>query len=253
MEFCESSDHAPTFVFISSVGSVLCNSRRPVPEKIIHDWLRAETMGYTQSKLVAECLIAQITASTGVKSVICRLDQLGGVLDHDAWNGKVPEWPEKEWLPAMLAPSIQLGAIPSSLGLLDSIDWVPVDVAAATICELISAGSAVREACQVHNIVNPQTSSWTDLLPQLEAYKGLKRATLSEWVETLKKLIDSDQGKDTPATSLVDFFESACESGKKKPLVDCSKSLTLSPSLKSTQRISVDLMEQWISQWSFSS
>jgi len=253
MEFCESSDHAPTFVFISSVGSVLCNTRGPVPEEIVHDWLRAETMGYTQSKLVAECLIAETTASTGVKSVVCRLGQLGGVLNHDIWNGKVPEWPEKEWLPAMLASSIQLGAVPSSLGLLDSINWVPADVAAATICELISAGPAVREACQVYNIVNPQTTSWTDLLPQLAAYRGLKRVTLSEWVETLKKLIESGQGKNTAATSLVDFFESACEDGKKKPLVDCSKTLALSPTLKSTQCISVDLMARWISQWSFSS
>ncbi|KAH0292109.1 acetyl-CoA synthetase-like protein, partial [Aureobasidium sp. EXF-3399] len=233
--------------------SVLRNSRGPVSEEVVHDWLRAETMGYTQSKLVAERLIAEITATTGVKSLICRLGQLGGVLDHDAGNSKVPEWPEKEWLPAMLASSIQLGAIPSSLDSLDSIDWVPVDVAAATICELISAGSAIREACQVYNIVNPQTTSWTELLPQLAAYRGLKRVALPDWVGLLEKHIQSGPGKNIPAMSLVDFFESAYENGKKKPLVDCSKSLALSPALNGTRRIGVDLMERWISQWSFSS
>lgn len=189
---------------------------------------------------------------TGVKSVICRLGQLGGVLKNDIWNGKIPQWPEKEWLPAMLASSIQLGAIPSSLGSLDIIDWMPVDVAAATICELMSAGSGVREACQVYNIVNPQTITWTDLLPELEAYKELERATLSDWVELLKGHIENDQGKNIPATSLVEFFESACETGRKRSLVDCSKSLALSPILEGTQCMSADLMERWITQWSFS-
>ena len=252
MEFCKSSDLAPTFAFISSVSSVRGNSKDPVPEAIVHDWLRAETMGYTQSKLVAECLIAATTATTGVKSMICRLGQLGGVLKHDIWNGNVPQWPEKEWLPAMLASSIQLGAIPSSLGSLDEIDWMPVDNAAATICELMSVGSGTRESCQVYNIVNPRTTTWTYLLSELAAYRGLRRVALSDWVDCLKEHVESGQGKNIPAISLVEFFESASEAEKKKRLIDCSKSLALSPTLKGTQQISGDLMERWISQWSFS-
>lgn len=252
MDFCESSDHARTFLFVTTVGSVLGHSEDSVPEEIVQDWLRAGTMGYTQSKLVAECLIAATTAATGVKSVICRLGQLGGVLDHNVWNGNVPQWPEKEWLPVMLASSIQLGAVPSSLGSLDKIDWMPVDVAAATICELMAAGSGVRETCQVYNIVNPQNTTWTDLLPELAAYRGLKRVDLFHWVGLLKEHIKSGQGNNTLAINLVEFFESACETEKKKLSIDSSKSLTLSPTLKDTQCISVGLMERWISQWSFS-
>jgi thioester reductase-like protein len=252
MEFCKSSNHTPTFVFISTVGAVLSTSRDPIPEEIVHDWLSAETMGYTQSKLVAECLIAATTASTGVRSVICRLGQLGGVLNHDIWDGKVPQWPEKEWLPAMLASSIQLGAIPASLGSLERVDWMPVDVAAAVVCELVSIGSGIPEVCQVYNIVNPQTTTWAEFSSELAAYKDMKRVTFSDWIELLKERVESGEEKDTPATGLVDFFESACAAGKGKPAIDCSKSLILSPTLKGAQGISVELMEQWIGQWSSS-
>jgi nucleoside-diphosphate-sugar epimerase len=250
MELCKSSDRSPTFVFISSVGSVISNSEEIIPEKIVRDWLRAETMGYTQSKLVAERLIAATAANHGVKSIICRIGQLGGVLNHDIWNDKVPCWPEKEWLPAMLATSVQLGAVPSSLDSLDRIDWMPVDVTAAVVCDIMSAGS--HEACQVYNIVNPHTITWTELLPELSSFGASKRVALLDWIRLLKEHIETDQERCSAATGLVDFFESACATGKGKPLIDCSKSLALSPTLQGAQGISVDLMERWIGQWSFS-
>jgi thioester reductase-like protein/aryl carrier-like protein len=252
MELCRSSEHSPTFVFISSIASVLGSSKDSIPEEIVHDWLSAENMGYAQSKLVAECLVAATTASTGVKSVICRLGQLGGVLYHDIWGGKVPCWPEKEWLPAMLASSVQLGAIPSSLGSLERIEWMPVDIAAAVACELMSVGSGIPEACQVYNVFNAQTTTWTELSSELAAYKDLKRVSFSNWVELLKDRLESGQEKKTPAAGLVEFFASACATGKRKPSIDCSKSLILSPILKNAQGVGAELMEQWISQWSFS-
>jgi thioester reductase-like protein/acyl-CoA synthetase (AMP-forming)/AMP-acid ligase II len=252
MELCMSCDCSPTFVFMSSIGSVLGNSEDLVPEQVIHDWLKAEAMGYTQSKLVTECLVAATTAITDVNSVICRLGQLGGVLNHDIWGHRVPQWPKKEWLPAMLASSSHLGAIPASLGSLDRIDWMPVDVAAAALCEIMFVGSETRESCQVYNIVNPQTTTWTDLLPELAAYKDLKRVALFDWVRLLEEHVESGYGRNIPAAGLVEFFESACETEKRKPSIDNSKSLALSPALRNAQPISVELMERWISQWSFS-
>ncbi|KAI4741041.1 acetyl-CoA synthetase-like protein [Aureobasidium sp. EXF-12298] len=251
MELCMSCDRSPTFVFVSSIGAV-GTSKDLIPEEVVHDWLKAEAMGYTQSKLVAECLVAATTAITDVKSVIYRLGQLGGVLNDEPWGDKVPQWPKKEWLPAMLASSIQLGAIPASLGSLDRIDWMPVDVAAATLCEIMLDGSQIRESCQVYNIVNPQTTTWTDLLPELAAFKNLKRVALSDWIRLLKEQVESGHGRNIPAAGLVEFFESACETEKRKPSIDNSKSLALSPALRNAQSISVELMERWISQWSFS-
>lgn len=251
MELCKSADLKPTFVFISAIGSILGDSKDPAPEEVCQDWLRAEPMGYTQSKLIAERLIATTAATTGVKSVICRIGQLGGVLNEEIWNGKVPPWPEKEWLPAMLASSIQLSAVPSSLGLLDKIDWVPADLAAAAVCELMSAASAMHELCQIYHITNPQPTAWKDLLPKLEPYANLQRVTLADWVALLRKRVDSGSESVVPAIGLIEFFERACAE-LKKPMIDCSKSLTLSPTLKKTQRISVDVMERWIGQWRFS-
>lgn len=246
-----SCDSSPAFMFLSSIGSV-GTSKDLIPEEVVHNWLRAEVMGYTQSKFVAECLVAATTATTGVRSVICRLGQFGGVSNHNIWNDKVTQWLEKEWVPAMLASSIQLGAIPASLGSLDRIDWMPVDVAAATVCEIMFAGSENREVCQVYNIVNPQKTTWTDSLPELAAYKNLKRVALSDWVRLLKEHVESGHGRNVPAAGLVEFFESACGTEKRKLSIDNSKSLALSPALRNAQPISVELMERWISQWSFS-
>ncbi|THW66981.1 acetyl-CoA synthetase-like protein [Aureobasidium pullulans] len=251
MQLCKSADCAPTFVFISSIGSVIGNDTPLVTEEVVHDWLAAENMGYTQSKLVAERLIATAATKKGVKSAICRVGQLGGVLNHEVWGDEVPHWPEKQWLPAMLASSIRLGAIPSSLASLNRVDWFPVDVAAATVCELVLATPATADICNVYNIVNPQLTTWDHLLSELKAYKDLERVTLADWVVLLKKNIDGGQ-VDVPAASLVEFFEGACESETQKPLVDCSKSMALSPTLRGTQAISVELMECWIRQWSFS-
>ncbi|KAI4718333.1 acetyl-CoA synthetase-like protein [Aureobasidium sp. EXF-10727] len=252
MDFCKSADHSPTFVFISSIGSVLGSSKDVVTEEVVHDWLSAENMGYTQSKLVAERLIATTAATTGVKSVICRVGQLGGVLNHELWKDKVPQWPETGWLPALLASSIQLCAIPSSLGSLDRIDWLPVDVAGSILCELMSAASAIHEVCQVYNIVNPDSTTWQGLLSKLKAYEDLEKVALVDWVALLRNYMNNGQESNVPALRLIDFFERACGDATTKPMVDCSKSLAMSPTLASTQRISLDLMERWISQWSFS-
>ncbi|KAI5275360.1 acetyl-CoA synthetase-like protein [Aureobasidium subglaciale] len=252
MELCKSAGCEPNFVFISSIGSVLAKAEGQVTEETSHDWLVAETMGYTQSKLVAERLIATTAVATSVKSVICRIGQLGGVSNPELWEDEVPLWPEKEWVPTMLASSVQLGAIPSSLGLLDKIDWLPVDVAAATICELAFAATAVHDACQVYNVINPQTTAWKALLPELKAYIDLKRVSLIDWRKLLKAHIETGLECHVPAAGLLDFFEGACKTEVRKPTVDCSKSLSLSPSLKNAECISVELMDRWIEQWSFS-
>jgi hypothetical protein len=152
----------------------------------------------------------------------------------------------------MLASSVQLGAIPSSLESLERIDWMPVDVAAAVVCELMSVGSRIPETCQVYNVVNPRTTTWTELSTELAAYKDLERVTFSDWIALLKVRIESGQERKIPAAGLAEFFEGACAAGKRKPSIDCLKSLALSPTLKGAQGISVELMEQWVGQWSFS-
>ncbi|KAI5201906.1 hypothetical protein E4T39_04960 [Aureobasidium subglaciale] len=191
-------------LFISSIGSVLGKAGGQVTEEIAHDWLRRWA---TQSQNFYDCC----RHWSEVKSVIRRVRQLGGVSDHELWEDEVPRWPEKEWVPTMLASSIQLGAIPSSLGLLDKIDWLPVDVSAATRCELTSATTAVHDMCHVYNIVNPQTTTRKVLLPEFGAYKDLKKVSLVEWLALVKAHIETGQESYPSAAGLLDFSEGAQE------------------------------------------
>jgi thioester reductase-like protein len=248
MRLCDSAEHATTFIFVSTIGSVLGQAETPVPEEVVDDWLAAEKMGYTQSKLIAERLVAA-SATSRVKSVICRMGQLGGVADVKAWGEKVPAWPRKEWLPAMLASSLRLGAIPCNLVSLERVDWLPVDVAATVLLELAFTASAVEKSCQVFNVVKPRPNTWATLLPSLKQYARLENVSLGEWVVRLKRSVDGAES--LPAAGLIEFFESVCRDGVGKPAIETSKANALSVSLTNAQPITVKLMERWICEWDF--
>ena len=81
-----------------------------------------------------------------------------------------------EWLPSLLASSAFEGVVPETLGPLNNVDWVPVDLVARIIVELLAGNQSVRgeneKALQrrqlaptVYHIVNPSVTTWSELLP----------------------------------------------------------------------------------------
>ena len=83
-------------LFTSSVG-VVANwpDSSPVPETEIIDFKMA-VMGYGESKLIAERLLAEAgRLSGGVPSTICRLGQIAGPVSDEEGRG---EWNRKEWV-----------------------------------------------------------------------------------------------------------------------------------------------------------
>jgi len=107
------------------------------------------------------------------------------------------------------------------------VDWVPVDVAASCITELLFTnqnGNVVpligrngdREGegeakgnYEVHNIVNPHPIPWKDLLSLLQASSisstPMRELPIQEWVSRLSSLVDKDT--DIPGLRLLHFFE----------------------------------------------
>jgi hypothetical protein len=60
--------------------------------------------------------------------------------------------------------------LPSDLGSATSLDWIPIDLLAEIIGQLVSSDlpTGVPEE-MYYNILNPRTSSWEHLLPSIQA------------------------------------------------------------------------------------
>ena len=77
-----------------------------VPEEFINNPALAIGGGYTESKWIAEMIIAAAAAKTSLKPSVVRVTQLTGGL-----NGA---WKEAEWFPALVATSTALGCLPNN-------------------------------------------------------------------------------------------------------------------------------------------
>jgi hypothetical protein len=103
------------------------------------------------------------------------------------------------------------------------VDWIPVDVAATTISEILLSSKPEKEDGEdysVHNIVNPRSIQWAELVSLLQTAKmegggeEMGEVSMREWVVRLAKL--ADEGVDTdqlPGLKLLQFFENMAESG----------------------------------------
>jgi hypothetical protein len=144
----------------------------------------------------------------------------------------------------MIATSIQLGALPS-FPPSQVVDWIPVDVAAATMLDIITTTDMLMPATSIHangdgdgtegvstyNIVNPKPIPWSEFLEELQAAltqqnigvpgaDRLKVMPITEWTELLRLRAigeDADNGDDTtsmtalghsiPGIKLLNFFQ----------------------------------------------
>jgi thioester reductase-like protein/acyl-CoA synthetase (AMP-forming)/AMP-acid ligase II len=239
---CESSHDVP-ITFLSSVGAANNWStyhETGVPEEAIEDLRVSEDMGYAESKQIAELLFARACETHGIRADICRVGQIAGPVD-------TPEqgmWAPNEWFPSLLLSSRTMNKIPRSLGAMDRIDWIPVDVLAATIVELavpsrldstlssllsrvpllgrlferVDFTQEAQGASFIH-LVNHRRSDWSDLVPRVVSSwrSDIKIVSYDEWLEALVKEGDRRGGETNdaednlsvlPAMKLIDFFRS---------------------------------------------
>jgi thioester reductase-like protein/acyl carrier protein len=239
---CESTHELP-ITFLSSVGaannwSAYHDSR--VPEEAIEDLRVSEEMGYAESKHIAELLFTRACETHGVRADVCRVGQIAGPV----LTAEKGMWSPNEWFPSLLLSSRTLNKIPRSVGLMNRIDWIPVDVLATTIVELavpsrldstlsllfsrlpllgrrfkrVEPMQEAHGASFIH-LVNHRRSDWSDLLPQVVPSwrPDIEIVSYDEWLEALVKEGDrrdsvtkdaDDKLPILPAIKLIDFFRS---------------------------------------------
>lgn len=93
------SPKSPPILFTSSISTLdnwaIKYPEAKVPESAFYDFDVPSTMGYGESKYIAEQLLERAGKSSGVSAAICRVGQLAGpVVKGGIWN-------KGEWLPSV--------------------------------------------------------------------------------------------------------------------------------------------------------
>lgn len=156
IDFCHKSTANSHLLFISTQSTALgqrSKQAQPIPEEVLHDWESSLPMGYAQSKLIAERLIDTAAQVSGLEATICRVGQIAGPTTEQGC------WSLKEWFPSLVASSVTLGMLPKALGEMDTVDWIPVDLVARIIMELLFVDSEdMSSAPNGHHPANPGDS-----------------------------------------------------------------------------------------------
>ena len=125
--------------------------------------------------------------------------------------------------------------------------WLPLDIAAATVSELLLDPAHPR---MVHHIENPVRQPWHELLGHLSAHLGLPTIPYKEWLSRMETTADSEKGPPNPAKKLKEFFEEdflhmSCGS----VVMSTTSATSVSAALRSATPVSLETLLLYIEQW----
>ena len=248
IDFSARSKHNSHIFFISSVGAVLNVSSSNIMEQVYEGDDVAASGGYAESKHVAELLLQQAGLQSRVASTVCRIGQIAGpVHEEGIWN-------KSEWFPSLISSSKHNLCIPHSLGSMDRIEWVPVDILARIIVELFGA-EARSSLTQVYHVVNPSPVSWSSLLPVVKKHlsKSAQIVSLSTWTERIRaSAVYLNELQNNPAVKLLGFYEdNSRENSRVQPTFDMANAMKQSKTLIELGPVSSEWMSIWMQQWAF--
>ncbi|KAG8631636.1 hypothetical protein KVT40_000776 [Elsinoe batatas] len=243
--FASESRYKAEIVFVSSIASVgnwYSKGRKgPVPEKRLDDDAIALPQGYGESKHVSGRLLAAAAERTGLEVEVVRVGQLAGPVEKGGVS------------------SGEIGKLPTNLGNMETVDWVPVDVAADVMVELALEGrmdEKLHETERWFHLVNPRTVAWGKLWPVVKEYykekgKELEVVSFEEWLKALKDMpATRENAERVPGLKLLDFFEGlAAPQGL--PRLATEKTEATSRTLRELGAVTEDMMKQWLGQWQF--
>ncbi|RYP62963.1 hypothetical protein DL769_007102 [Monosporascus sp. CRB-8-3] len=263
VDFCLGSNRSASLFFISTTGTVSHLRTDGMVIEAPNHVLTTEVSGYNSSKQVSELIIEDAVVNSGLHASICRLGQIAGPV-----RSTKGMWGKQEWLPTIIETSKFLGLLPSTLGSMDRIDWVPVDVLADVIVELAGTDKPqVHEVerspstVQVYHAVNPMDVDWGTLVPTVLLHLGASTRIVSwdDWVDALRHSQQSASLADlkqNPGLKLLDFFESLRVDGDDTSrclALDVGLSTDKSRTLTTLEPVNEEWIGLWLKQWGIES
>lgn len=252
VEMAKDAPNLANLSFLSSIG-VANGWLRKYPgeilERKIEDFEVAEDMGYAQSKLLSELLFAHASEKFGIPTTVCRVGQIAGPV-----QSKKGKWSPNEWFPSIVLSCKTLGKVPSDLGPMGCMDWIPVDVLADGLTEALLPSSSTEVATLRYlHFVNPRKTYWRDIAPLVAPRIGsdLEVVSLADWIDSLAASSDTSADCDNvPALKLLDFLQRMSQETVGAPTYSTESAQTASRSLREVAPVSVEWIECWLSQWS---
>lgn len=142
------------------------------------------------------------------------------------------------------------------------VDWVPVDVAASAITDILLTQ---ENGYSVHNIANPHPIEWNELVDILQSSSligkdntKMEEVDMKEWVHRLKMLANSaDSDSDispltVPGLKLLHFFENMCneeEGHVVSKVFETDKTRAISKALRQCGGMRKEWIEMNIQRW----
>lgn len=214
-------------------------------------------MGYGESKYLAE----HILDYAGRKIPAITIARVGQVAGPAKTSGL---WNKQEWVPSLVLSSLHLGMIPESLGPESDtkVDWVPIDLLAASIVELAfnkePTDTEQQKGATVFHPMNPTLTSWSSIAKVMTATlsdttkKEVISVPFTEWLQRLRSEAAANTGsledtlKVNPAIKLLPFYESLAKGGE-WPTVDTAHALKGSKQLQQLE--GVGILPEWVESW----
>ncbi|KAL1938320.1 hypothetical protein VTO73DRAFT_11771 [Trametes versicolor] len=227
----------PRVLYVSSITSAQNHSpEAPVLETLDFGPELAIGQGYGESKWVTEQILGRAAKETGLITTVVRVGQLSG-------DTHVGGWSTSEWVPALVRASKRLGAIPAAE---DTVSWVPVDVAASALLEMLYSGE------QVLHLSAPRPVPWNTVFGPIAEWLGVPLVPPSEWLAKLRESAKAAEsgpkvGAHDSAHNLLPFFEAAMSIKELK--FDNGKAVTVSKALAELQPLGKDDALKWLQFW----
>lgn len=208
--------------------------------------------GYGESKQVAAEILAIASHRLGIQTAIVRASQLAGPSVHAggaAWN-------RHEWLPSLVHASRFMKKLPRTLGTMEQVDWVPMDVAGTTVVDIAIAPAS--ESMRVYHLSNPHRTSWRQLYPAIQDFyksNGVEIDVIEydDWVQELGQIaLTRENIEQVPGLKLRDFYDSLRPGTVPGlPRLATKKTEAVSRALREMRAVDQSDMRKWLKQWLF--
>ncbi|KUJ09297.1 uncharacterized protein LY89DRAFT_690344 [Mollisia scopiformis] len=256
LDFSTKSTKRTPVIFISSISTALnwldINPSETVPEEIIQDFAAPEKIGYGESKFVSEHVLDNYSNTTGLTTAVLRTGQIAGPLTEKGF------WNKQEWFPSLVASSKYLGALPATLGSMEVLDWIPVDLLSSIMIELteqiLEQDDRGTSQTSVYNLVNPKAITWSEVRTDVQNFVGVeKTVTLKEWVSMLEQSSREKKGavvETNPAVKVLDFFQLMSEKDTERvSRYEFGRLVQDSPTASEMTAVSAAWLKLWVRQW----
>ena len=254
IDFAINSHHQARIFFISSIGTVMnwsAQRKGQVPEEVFDGFSLPPGMGYAESKFVAERLLAIANTKCNIPVSICRVGQIAGPV-----LGSKGIWSKQEWFPSLTMSSRHLGIIPDTLGNMEVINWIPIDIICIIIVELaVQAVAPGIPTARTYHAVNPSVTTWTAILPYVKTamHPEPNVVSLATWIKELKASARSSHTvqdlQANPALKLIGFYENLLNVDNASAGLETKQSERASSTLRELGPIRGEWVTKWMDQW----